>query len=241
MANSRQQQVIDTIRQMILHGIFPGGHRLIETDLSQRLDISRTPIREALIALAEERLIEYRKNKGYVVRGFELNEILERFTVRSALEGLACRIIAERGMSASLKRRLTACLAEGDAILAKPDINEGDTIFWARMNENFHRAIIEASENETLIQTYEKVTQIPHAPTRIQWLSDQDKRQPFETFHKDHHALVQKLQKTGGAGADALMQAHILASADYMSERFRASLVEPIKGKVTASDKIFVG
>jgi len=221
---ARQQHVIDTVRQMILHGIFPGGHRLIETDLSQRLNISRTPIREALIALAEERLVEYRKNKGYIVRSFDLSEIVERWTVRSALEGLACRIISERGMSAGLRRQLNACLAEGDAILAKPELTEGDTIFWARMNENFHRAIIEAADNPTLVETYNRVTQIPHAPARIQWLSGADNRQPFDGFHREHHALVEELDQGGGDKAQNLMQSHIIAAVNYMSDRFHASL-----------------
>ncbi len=221
---TRQPFVADTIRQLILHGIFPAEHRLIETDLSQRLDVSRTPIREALIALAEEGLIEYRKNRGYIVRSFTLDEILERFVVRAALEALACSIVAKRGVSSDLKFRLSACLAEGDGILAKTELTESDTLFWARMNDNFHLAIVEATENDTLIKTHRKVIQIPHAPTQIQWLSGKNKRQPFEAFHKEHRELVRRLQRGASGRADELMQSHIIAAADYMTERFKATV-----------------
>jgi GntR family transcriptional regulator of vanillate catabolism len=220
-----------------MHGIFPGGQRLIETDLSQRLGLSRTPIREALIALAEERLVDYSRNVGYVVRVFQLSEILERFTVRSALEALACRIIMEKGMSAELRRNLSTGLAAGNAILSKPELSESDTILWGRMNDTFHRSIIEATANDTLIQLFNRVTQIPYAPAQIEWLSGANNRQPFETFHREHILLFERLSEPG-ARPDELMQSHILAAADYMKERFKVTMAKSTQAKRKAASAV---
>ena len=117
MQRPQQQAVADKLREMILHGTFAGGDRLLEVPLSEQLEVSRTPVREALITLSDEGLVEYRPNRGYVVRSFTLDDIMNAYVVREALEGLATRILAEKRLERTLKRQLEECLDEGDRIL----------------------------------------------------------------------------------------------------------------------------
>src|ERR1700733_1387764 len=98
MYRPQQQTVADKLREMILRGTYVGGDRLLEVSLSEQLDVSRTPIREAPITLADEGLVDYRPKRGYVVRSFSLDDIMNAYVVREALEGLAVRLLAEKGI-----------------------------------------------------------------------------------------------------------------------------------------------
>ncbi|MEA3066092.1 MAG: GntR family transcriptional regulator, vanillate catabolism transcriptional regulator, partial [Sphingomonadales bacterium] len=102
----RQQVVVDRLREMILSGEMAGGERLMEVSLSEQLAVSRTPIREALIILAEDGLVEYRPNRGYVVRNFTLSYIMDAYVIRESLEALACRLAAEKGISAAMREEM---------------------------------------------------------------------------------------------------------------------------------------
>src|SRR6476620_6160473 len=70
--NTRSQTVIQKLREMILSGELISGTRLHEVPLSENLQVSRTPVRDALSVLAHEGLLEYRPNRGYVVKRFGL-------------------------------------------------------------------------------------------------------------------------------------------------------------------------
>lgn len=83
--------IYDHIRQAILDGLIKPGQRLVERDIAARFNASRTPVREALRKLETEGFIEYLPRKGVIVRGFNLEEIEEIYSIRKALECLAIR------------------------------------------------------------------------------------------------------------------------------------------------------
>src|SRR4029077_20450425 len=104
---------------MILRGELAPGERLGEVALAERLGVSRTPIRQALPALAREGLLAAAGRRGYVGRGFSPQDVLDAIETRGLLEGLAARRIAERGATPELVSSLRQCLSEGDAVLGK--------------------------------------------------------------------------------------------------------------------------
>ena len=85
------------LREMILRGELAPGERLAEVALAERLGVSRTPIRQALPALAREGLLAAAGRRGYVVRSFSPQDVIDAIETRGLLEGLAARRIAERG------------------------------------------------------------------------------------------------------------------------------------------------
>src|SRR5262250_3091384 len=101
------------IREMILRGELEPGQRLAEVGLAERLGVSRTPIRQALPALAREGLLSAAGRRGYVVRSFSPQDVVDAIETRGLLEGLAARRIAERGAETQLLEKLKDCLAEG--------------------------------------------------------------------------------------------------------------------------------
>ena len=112
------QSVTEQLRDWILHGQVRPNARLEEVPLAEQLGVSRTPVRAALATLANEGLINHQPKRGYVVRSFDIDDIVAAYEVRSVLEGLACRSAAIRGLTEAQTRSLKANLAEGDRILA---------------------------------------------------------------------------------------------------------------------------
>ena len=99
---------------------------MAEAPLADLLGVSRTPVRQALPVLAQEGLLVENETRGYLVRAFTATEITDAIDVRGALESLAAQRVAERGVSKSLARDLHRCLEDGDALLAKRRLEEGD-------------------------------------------------------------------------------------------------------------------
>jgi GntR family transcriptional regulator of vanillate catabolism len=89
--------VVVRLREMILAGELPGGARIAELTLVEKLGVSRTPIRAALMRLEQEGLLEALPNGGYAVRTFSERDVSDAIELRGTVEGLLARVAAERG------------------------------------------------------------------------------------------------------------------------------------------------
>lgn len=133
----------DRLRKDILHGRFRPNERLVEIDLAQTYEVSRTPVREALQRLSENGLVS-RIKSGYVVREHTEEEINEIYEVRAALEGFAARLAAKRATDAELDEIKTTHDDYINWIVEKgrePQIAHNDL---------FHDLVIKASRNQRL-------------------------------------------------------------------------------------------
>ena len=131
------------LRDDIVAGRIRPNERLIAGDLAEDMQISRTPVREALQLLEAEDLIVGMK-RGYVVREHSRDEIVEIYEVRAALEGMAARLVAEKNSSDSLNR-IESLGAHHDAAATR---EQRDSL--VDLNTAFHSAIIEATGNARL-------------------------------------------------------------------------------------------
>jgi len=147
---TRGQSVARNIREGVLDGTYAPGIRMNEIDISNTLGVSRTPVRAALSALAAEGLLEYVPNSGYVVRQYSSRDIEGVYAVRSVLEGLAARTLAELGMSDEVRGKLHKNLADTKALCDMGEWTEEVARDWSRLNESFHEVIFEATENNHL-------------------------------------------------------------------------------------------
>lgn len=108
-----RDEVRDALRTMILSGDVPPDGRVEEVELSTRLGVSRTPVREALIALESEGLVRSRPNRGFVVLPLDAAQVREIYPVLAALESAALKLTGERLRDAlpglrDVNRRLAA-------------------------------------------------------------------------------------------------------------------------------------
>ncbi|MGE0852664.1 MAG: GntR family transcriptional regulator [Hyphomicrobiaceae bacterium] len=132
------------LREMIFSGQLHPNERLVESDLAERLNVSRTPVREALHRLVSEGLVAEAFRKGYVVAEFSAEFIIDNYTVREVLEGLAARLAA---MHAS-ELEIVQLDVKLDAIAEASRANDVATV--ADHNMTFQMLIAKASRNVLL-------------------------------------------------------------------------------------------
>lgn len=205
-AKTRSQSIAETLRASILRGDYAAGERMQEVALAKSLGVSRTPVREALRSLAEDGLLEYAANRGYRVRGFSAQDIRIAFRVRGAMEGLGCRLLAERGLSTEELAALDGILARGDDLLARGDQQKDDFAAWRRMNRDFHIALLRLADSSLLEKIARDAQTIPIVNQgAFHWYRPED----FRHSHYHHHMIVDALRAGDGERAEHWMKEHI--------------------------------
>ncbi len=217
------------MRELILTGELSGGDRLLEVSLSEQLDVSRTPIRESLIVLAEEGLVEYRPNRGYVVRTFTLSYIMDAYVVREALEGVACRLAAEKGIDDVTLDKMEALLKKSDRILDVQGLSKEMRVPLREVNDQFHRFIVTAAGNAALAQALGTATNIPYSSSRVShWFKEGSAEGLFQLrmLHDQHHSILQALRAREGYRAENLMRSHIAGAAQSIRKHLASAAEE---------------
>jgi DNA-binding GntR family transcriptional regulator len=133
--------VRDQVRKMILDGELPVGSRLVQSDLAHQLDVSTTPVREALRDLATEGLIRLDAHRGAFVNRLTREEVEEIYRIRRMLEAAAMRRAADRISKEGLE--------EARRIQAEAD-SESDPSRWTENNRRFHDVFLTASDSPRL-------------------------------------------------------------------------------------------
>lgn len=208
---NQQTPVIAQLREMILQGQLQPGERMPEAELAARLGVSRTPIRQALPALAQEGLLVSAGKRGYAVRAFTLEQTLDALRLRAVLEGTAARMLASRGVSPVVLAELKQCLYEGDAIFAERTLGEDAESRYAQMNERFHRLIIEAADSPLLSSLIERCNIVPFTGPLSIAFSSASKDRMFDLLfyaHGQHHNIVQAIEQGQGDRAEFLFREH---------------------------------
>ncbi len=219
------------IRQSILSGYYRPGQRLTETALAEEVQTSRTPVVNALKALCNQGLVRYEPNRGYWVREFSIREVLDAYEVRASLEGLACRLAAERGLSSAALAGLEECIHIGNSITRGAELQPGEHAAYQQMNVRFHNAISEASGNTQLPHFVRQSHDLPLASNRVvMWQSLEIVRRS----HDAHVRIVDALRNRQSARAQALMQEHVYESGQVLRLHWaelqaRAHLTDPVQ------------
>ncbi len=205
-APTRSLSVADRIRAAILSGEFEAGARLHEIKLAEQLGVSRTPVRSALQSLASDGLLDYAPNRGYSVRHFQTSEIVDAYEIRTMLEALAARFTAERGLTDDERAAIENALAEGDRVLAKPDLCDEDRINYGAINFAFHDTIHTASRCRMLGETIRFCHSIPQSSHRnVVAFEYYDVRRR----HDDHHRIYAAILVRDPYRAELLMREHV--------------------------------
>lgn len=212
--------VISQLRNMVLSGELHPGERIIEIAFAAKLGVSRTPLRIALSELETEGLLERLPSRGFRVRSFSVDEIADAVDVRGLLEGMAARIVAERGMSDAVRDELTAAVRQGRALLEPITHNSAfvvDAEAWRAVNNQFHRAITRAAGNRALESAIEHNNKVPMAgPGALTLpLTPSDLEITFVLrAQADHEDLLVALTRGEGARAESLVREHAYRSRE---------------------------
>jgi DNA-binding GntR family transcriptional regulator len=144
------------IESLIVSGELPAGDRINEIQLARRFGTSRGPVREATRSLEAKGLVEVVRNRGVFIRRLSLEEAIEIYDLRSALFGLAGRLLAAQ-MSDQILDHLTHMLMTMDAAAAERDFDS-----YYPQNLAFHNFIVERAGNATLAREYRAMVKKLH-------------------------------------------------------------------------------
>ena len=203
--------VAQRIRELIVEGILPPGSRVAEAAIAERLGVSRTPVRNALPALAGEGLLEPAGKRGYAVRAFSHEDSFRATEIRCVLEGYAARELAQRPDRGPIVAALRDCLAEGDAIFSKGHVVKEDGVAYASMNRCFHDLIVGGARDPLLSELIQRVYSIPFvAPGVVAFNRVPDSRvfPILLTGQRQHHAIVDAIEAGQADLAENLMRGH---------------------------------
>lgn len=203
---SREEEVYLALEEEILGGKHKRGTALTEISVSERLGVSRTPVRAALHRLAEEGLVEITPNRGAVVVGVTVDDLIDTYKIRIRLEGLATAMAAER-LSDADRKRLTESVE-----LSEYYVGRGDAERLKELDSDFHNIIYAASGNRMLarilselhrnIKTYRKLSLT--VPGRL------------EGSIGEHREILTAILDRDAERADELMRLHVESAMKNM-------------------------
>jgi DNA-binding GntR family transcriptional regulator len=202
------QEVAVRLRQRIVEGQLAPGAKLNERELSELLNVSRTPLREALKMLAAEGLVELLPNRGAVVAQMSAQDVADTFEVIAGLEGQSGELAAQRITEAELAE-IRALHFEMMAAFTRRDLPT-----YYRINAQIHTLINAAARNPVLAQTWRNVNARLQA---LRFRSNFDEAK-WKRAVKEHERMVELLGTRDATGLRALLIEHLMHKRDAVLE-----------------------
>ena len=196
------------LRDRIVNGELVTGDRLKERELCEELDVSRTPVREALRRLQAEGLVEIEPRRGGVVAGIRADEVDEIYSLGILLESYAARLAAERATTDDLAA-LDALLADMQAALAE---TPPDRAQYLQLDSRFHRRILDITRNRRLDTIVGQVVGVPILVQAFTHYTADHLQQSLQ----QHGNIVAALRAADPDWAEAAMRAHIHSAREVM-------------------------
>ena len=202
------QEVAVRLRQRIVEGQLAPGAKLNERELAELLNVSRTPLREAIKMLAAEGLVELLPNRGAVVAQMSAQDVADTFEVIAGLEGQSGELAAQRITEAELAE-IRALHYEMMAAWTRRDLPT-----YYRLNAQIHTQINAAARNPVLAQTWRTVNARLQA---LRFRSNFDEAK-WKRAVKEHERMVELLAARDAAGLRALLIEHLTHKRDAVLE-----------------------
>jgi DNA-binding GntR family transcriptional regulator len=189
--------VRETIRVDILNGKLPGGARLVQSDLAKKLNVSTTPVREALRDLASEGMIRIDPHRGGVVNELDADDLNEVYEIRQRLEPLAL----ELAMLEITEEALDHATALHTAMNAAPD-----SAAWVQLNRNFHMTLYEMANRPRLVSMVRSLqdASVMAVSARLQRVPDLRRE-----ANAEHGQLLQAMRDRDVEAATKVIREHL--------------------------------
>jgi DNA-binding GntR family transcriptional regulator len=182
---SQTQRAYDELKSLILDNVMPAGTQALEQEVARRLNMSRTPVREALIRLAQEGMVEVRPRHGMRVLPVSVADMREIYEILASLEAAAAGAAARQGIGPRHMAALEQAVIDMEAALQRDD-----RAAWAAGDAAFHRLLVEASGNRRLMAMVEAVRDQSH---RVRMVTLQLRPRPVNS-NRDHAEVLQAIR-----------------------------------------------
>lgn len=198
--------VAQRLRALIVEGGIAPGQKLNERELAEQLQVSRTPLREALKLLTAEGLVEHLPNRGAIAVRLSADDVAHAFEVMAALEGLSGELACARITGEELAE-LQALNFEMRAHHARRDLPA-----YYRLNAQIHRAINRAARNPVLSEVYDRL----NAQLQALRFSSNFDTEKWNAAVRDHDAMIEALIGRDGARLRRILISHMQHKLDVV-------------------------
>ena len=206
--------VFDQIRTAIVKGELVPGSKVNEPQLSQQYGISRGPLREAIRRLEGCKLVEITANVGAKVVSLDSKQVIEIYEIRESLEGLSCRLAAERANTEDCKN-LRKLLANHEQQIQ----SENGRLYYQKEGDlDFHYLIVQLSGNTRLFNLL--CDELYHLLRLYRVQTSSSPSRPVQAF-KEHHQIVDAIESGDGELAEMLMRRHIASAKETLKQKFK--------------------
>lgn len=186
---SNTQRAILELRDLIFSGDLPAGSDHLESELAERLSMSRTPVREAALKLESQGLLEMRARKGVRILPISAHDMDEIYDVLTELESLAAEKAAQKGYSDAQLAHLADAITEMDQALAHEDLEA-----WAAADDIFHAELVHLGGNSRVVSIVAMMAdQVRRARATTLFI------RPFPTKSNADHRVVFEAIRAGDA------------------------------------------
>lgn len=196
---SQTQRAAVQLREMIVNNKLPAGSNYLETELAEMLEMSRTPVREAVVVLEAQGLVEVRPRRGIRVLPLSAQDMEEIYEVLSGLESLAAEHAARNSISADDRQALEKALSDMDAALEVDDREA-----WAEADRRFHNILVSLSPNGRLKAVVDSFNDQVH---RARMLTVRLRPAPRQS-NQDHRALFEAILAGNATEARRIHEEH---------------------------------
>jgi DNA-binding GntR family transcriptional regulator len=220
-------QAYEILWNKIISGEIVPRQRMSDIEWAKRLEVSRTPVREAMRKLEQDGVLEPLARGGYEVRAVRVGDLKRLYHCRAVLEGLAMLDAATRITQADAKA-LTGLVERTEKLIARKDFEAA-----LRSNTEFHDRIVAFSDNgylQHLLETIRRLILFSRSALMNAVRSNPDAQTVYaghllET-QKDHRLILERLQARDGEGAAAIMRRHLFHTAEDMERVFEGAAPE---------------
>lgn len=198
--------VCRVLREAILSGHLAGGTRLVQADIAAELDVSTTPVREALRDLATEGIIQLDAHRGAEVREIDISEVREVYELRRLLEPFAVGQAVKNITSAQLDQLTTLC---------EQMDNTDDAAEWIQLNREFHMTLIDEAQRPKLSSVLNNLTATAAAFVALAVRSDPRLQ---ETGGREHAEILDAIERNDARKAEDITQQHLQSTLEVLED-----------------------
>jgi len=196
---SNTQRAVEVLRELIFRGELAAGSNHLESELAERLGMSRTPVREATLMLEAQGLVEVKPRKGVRIASLSPDDMREVYEVLTELESLAAERAAEAGYSEADLAELVAAIEAMEAALEAEDRES-----WASADDRFHRELVRLGGN-TRVQSI--VSMMGDQVRRARSVTLYMRPMPLKS-NEDHRRVLEAISSGDSATARSVHRTH---------------------------------
>ncbi|WP_299043298.1 GntR family transcriptional regulator [uncultured Tateyamaria sp.] len=206
-AMSNVERAVAALRQMIFSGELPPGSDHLESELADRLGMSRTPVREAALMLQAQGLVEMRPRRGIRISPVSASDMAEIYDILTELESLAAARAAEAEYSRNDLKTLATAIRDMESALAADDLRA-----WAEADDRFHRELVRLGGNARLSM----VVSVMRDQVRRARATTLFMRPKPNQSNEDHRRVYQAIAERDPQTAHDVHHAHRQAARDML-------------------------